>query len=369
MKRSHYPACAAAALVITAAATSAATANMIRSPGLESSLAWYTAGNAQISPWSESDGNCVHGTSGVIWQHIAAWQLPYSYSPIYSWNTSKRPFGSGGAGGTRYTQFYYGLKTPASLLDLQHSHKPNGIEGVDYTIVGGASTMSTGNGFWWNSSYYKGEIGSKYVPLTRSNYPFGLIMECHWSGEIGLDDFFLGPLSATGIMPAAAIPGTPTGTPNQHKASIQLDYSGFGVNTPIWIDPEIAYGYEYEISTDSGFGYALNDFKAIELPRIGDNLFDVEVWRNNQWESVAADYNADNGALPLGAGVKKFRVLGINDPGVAIDPAGHDFPLGVMFTSGGWKMELLMTGLAVPEPTSLMVLSLGAVAALRRRRA
>lgn len=52
---------------------------------------------------------------------------------------------------------------------------------------------------------------------------------------------------------------------------------------------------------------------------------------------------------------------------MGIDPDGHGFPIGVMFTNGGWSHTITMTAI-VPEPTTLWLLALAALALRRLRR-
>ena len=99
-----------------------------------------------------------------------------------------------------------------------------------------------------------------------------------------MDDFHMG-MANNGSAPRGALRGTSTGVPNQATVTYDLSYSGLGVNSPLWIDPD-----------------------------------------------------------------------------------GHEFPIGVLFTNGGYEMDILMTAM-VPEPTTLCLLAVGGLAMLHRCRA
>jgi len=147
-----------------------------------------------------------------------------------------------------------------------------------------------------------------------------------------------------------------------------LPYSGVGINYPIGIDPEWAVGYEYEMTTNTTW----NSFKATELVPVGDGLFDIDIWdtaTGNRLE-VATDVPAGEVSFSIiapGRLVQEFRVRGI-EPEAELDPDGHGFPIGLMFTSGGWTHTIVTTAI-LPEPAALMLFCLGgALTSCRRRR-
>lgn len=151
------------------------------------------------------------------------------------------------------------------------------------------------------------------------------------------------------------VPATST-TPYQFTFNI----TGVSNSQTTFIDPEIAVGYDYSI------GAGDPNFAAVELPALGDGLYDLYLWDGEGWafsQEVAA------GALvSLGReGVSRFRVLGI-EASASLDPAdGTAFVTGLRFVSGGSFTGTMTPIVArIPEPDTLL-LSLGAAALFFRR--
>lgn len=348
-------------------ATSSASANLVSNPGFGAgSSYWGTNSRIVVGPWSSSVGDCAYvpnmsSGSGQIWQYIPSWKLPSTSVSLDYWDARQKTYGQN----TTATINIYGLKTGVAASG---GAAPGGTEGVDYQLVAGAGALPMGNGFWWSSQGYKWTFGN----VTRSNCPHGLLLSVSWgggSGAAGFDTFVLQASSASnkGHMAGDPIVGTPTGIENQSAATITLPYSGVGISSPIWIDPEWAVGYEYEITTNEIW----NSFKAIELIPVGDDLFDIDIWDDavSGWLGVAMDVAPGQisfATIAPGRSVKKFRVRGI-EPEAQLDPEGHGFPIGLMFTNGGWQHTITTTAI-VPEPATLSLLGM-ALLFLRRRTA
>lgn len=139
-----------------------------------------------------------------------------------------------------------------------------------------------------------------------------------------------------------------------------------GVNAPLWFDPAIAIGYDYQV--DSG-----PNISGIELPGgFGDDMFDVYYFDEGLNDFVFAATVGDLEPLDLttydSEGFSRIRVLGIEEEAM-LDPEDTlAFPTGLTFLSEG-QVELTMTALTlVPEPSTLVLLGIAAVAGLRRRR-
>jgi hypothetical protein len=258
----------------------------------------------------------------------------------------------------------YGLKTAAAMSG---GPTPGGSEGADYEVVAGAGGLPMGNGFWWSSEGYKWTISN----ATRSRFPAGLLLSVSWGGAgsygAGFDNFVLQAASAgqKGYMAGDPIVGTATGVANQSEVSLTLPYSGVGISSPIWIDPEWAVGFEYEITTNEIW----NSFKGIELVPVGDDLFDIDVWDAavSDWLEVASDVAPGQisfATIAPGRSVKKFRVRGI-EPQAQVDPEGHGFPIGLIFSNGGWQHTITTTAV-VPEPATIVLFA--ACGLLCRRR-
>lgn len=346
-----------------ACAVGAAHANLISNPGFGAAGAgWSTNALTQIGVWSGSDGNCAYNPRmsdgiGQVWQYVPSWKLPAVSTTMYYWDARKSWYGQY----NRANINIYGLKTPTAVTG---GAAPGGTWGVDYDLIAGGPHLAMGNGFWWSSEYYKWD----FTNVTRSRFPHGLLLRVEWGGGgaygAGFDDFVLVTASA-GTAAGNPVVGASTGTPGQSVVSTTLPYSGLGITTPWWIDPEWAAGYEYELTENAG----RTAFKSIELVPVGDGLYDIDVWRDDAWFELATDVSAGEwlfSTLGETRPVYKFRVRGIEES-AQIPLDGHGFPLGVTFTNGGWDVSVTMTGF-VPTPGSSAIIVLAGVIATRRRR-
>ncbi|MDM8007961.1 MAG: PEP-CTERM sorting domain-containing protein [Phycisphaerae bacterium] len=367
MLRTRY-----ALVILVLVMAPAAHANLIANPNFGAGgSSWSTNALTEIGSWAESDGNCAYVSrmsdgAGQVWQYIPSWKLPTTNVSLYYWHACKKWFGQDNTS----TVMIYGLRTAAAVSG---GYTPGGTNEVDYEILAGAGGLVMGNGFWWSSEVYKWTIGpTMYGYPTRQRYPYGLLVYAGWGGGgsngAGMDNFVLQAAAANkGALAGDPLIGTPTGQPYQSAVTYELAYTGVGINSPLWIDPEWAIGYEYEITTNEYW----NSFKTIELVPIGNSLYDIDVWdtATSDWLEVATDLGPGQvsfSTIAPGRSVKKFRVRGI-DPGAEIDPDGYGFPIGVMFTGGGWSHTITMTAI-VPEPTTLWLLALAALALRRLRR-
>ncbi|MCB1851591.1 MAG: PEP-CTERM sorting domain-containing protein [Gammaproteobacteria bacterium] len=125
----------------------------------------------------------------------------------------------------------------------------------------------------------------------------------------------------------------------------------------IWIDPLVAIGYDYIVNSGPLFA-------SVELPNIGDNLFDLWLWNGTDWifETVLS---AGTEYLFGGIGIDRFRILGIEST-VGLDPADPTaFNTGLTFVGPGIvnmdmnPITLSVPGAVVPEPATLAFLCLG----------
>ena len=130
--------------------------------------------------------------------------------------------------------------------------------------------------------------------------------------------------------------------------------------TPLFIDPPVAVGYEYEVQSGPSFASVL-------LPDVGDGRYRLELWSGSAWIDAGVDLEAgvsfDFLATVAPDGLRKFRIVGIETT-VALDPNDPNaFVTGLTFTSGG-ELRLTQTSLtvdvpAVPEPATGVLLLAG----------
>lgn len=137
------------------------------------------------------------------------------------------------------------------------------------------------------------------------------------------------------------------------------------LGTPVFIDPEVAVGYEYRVQSGPNILQAL--FPTIAGDLDGYQIFGLDglllgTATPGQWFDFGP------------GGVSGFRLAGI-DIGAGLDPADTQaFVTGLLFASDGtvaMTQKPIVTevgGTDVPEPASLMLLAVGALAVAAGRR-
>jgi len=134
-------------------------------------------------------------------------------------------------------------------------------------------------------------------------------------------------------------------------------------NIPIFIDPDLAVGYDYAIAPGDPL------FASVRLPiGIGDNLYSLEV--EGQTFDLAAGVLFDFLAHGFAGGVSAFRVNGI-EVSAGLDPGNPlAFPTELTFASAGnFNGTMAPIVVTVPEPSTLLLMSaLLVMGAARRRR-
>lgn len=123
-------------------------------------------------------------------------------------------------------------------------------------------------------------------------------------------------------------------------------------NTQAFIDPAVAVGYDYILSSGPNFASVL-------LPIVGDNLYDLWLWDGTNWAFDQALTGGTEFFFAAG-GVDRFRILGI-EPEANLDPNDPTaFVTGLTFAGGG-NVSLSMNPIVVnvPEPGILFLFGLG----------
>ena len=265
---------------------------------------------------------------------VGDFDIEFRYDRL-EWTTGDASGGANGQGGT-----------PAQAgFDAANGDVSNGGPGDDEIQpmrIGGTDTENPGDFF-----VLPGSFSSEVVELANQTNVDG--------GENGLWVF--------------AIRGgtTPGATPENPVLPVIVDGSyifeiGVELNETVFIDPEVAIGYDYEITDPNSPLFA-----SVTLPTgFDDNEF--ALWL---WDDTLNDY-AFSEVLIGGvehffdtAGINKFRILGIDISGM-LDPADVTaFVTGVSFNGSG-VASLSQTPITefvdVPEPGSLALLTFGLAA-------
>ena len=138
------------------------------------------------------------------------------------------------------------------------------------------------------------------------------------------------------------------------------------VGKKIALDPIAAIGYDYQI----GAGDPL--FASVELPDIGDGLFDLYLFSGTDWIFDRV-LSASEEFFFAGSGVDRFRILGIEED-AGLDPLHTTaFITNVTFAGDG-RFNGTMTPIPstisspVPETTTLAIFSLGLIGIFISRR-
>jgi hypothetical protein len=121
------------------------------------------------------------------------------------------------------------------------------------------------------------------------------------------------------------------------------------------LDPIVAVGYDYQI----GAGDPL--FASVELPDIGDGLFDLFLFIGGQW-MFEKELATGEEFFFAGAGVDRFRILGIESDAGLSPSDTTAFITNVTFADDG-RFTGTMTAItaSVPEPVTLTMVALGLI--------
>lgn len=188
---------------------------------------------------------------------------------------------------------------------------------------------------------------------------------------VALSDFRFGGLFLTdpGIFVSEGLgaPGNPAGlTPDNPLLPSSINGRSFvfeicewteGIRPPLYFDPEVAIGYDYEVDS--------TEFVSILLPDLGDGEYELHLWDGAEY--VFETTITAGTIFPLDAyEISRFRVLGIEES-VGLDPTDPTaFVTGLNFKDN-IDTTMTMTPIVVPEPNAAILIAVALGACLRRR--
>jgi len=148
-------------------------------------------------------------------------------------------------------------------------------------------------------------------------------------------------------------------------SGLDIGDSGVGIDSPLWIDPAVALGYDFEV-----IGGKVSSLVMPSCFGYGDT-FSVFYYDPDLDEWFVLNLDAEGGEqVYFPFAVNLFYIGGLED--LELDPLDTTaFPVGLIFDGAATGVTVNMTPYVAPEPTSLAMLALaglGAVAARRRGR-
>jgi hypothetical protein len=162
---------------------------------------------------------------------------------------------------------------------------------------------------------------------------------------------------------APLMPGTPPATPGEPFIfdCIIVGDTGPGADCPLWFDPLLVTMYEIHVTGGLAAAVVLPSASAL----YDEDGFNVWHFDGTQWV-LDAEGSYWGTRIDFPEGVTAFRIGDIEvDP--PLDPQDPQaFPVGIIFDGPGTNIGVTMT--PMPEPATLALLALGAVALLRRNR-
>ena len=136
-------------------------------------------------------------------------------------------------------------------------------------------------------------------------------------------------------------------------------------STPIFIDPEIAVGYDYIVNEGPNVA-------SVILPDLGDGEFSIYGWNGSEFGDFLGEADAGIEFFFGAGGVDQFQVLGI-ETAAMLDPTDPTaFVTGLTFVDSGSvsisQIPITENVADVPEPASLPMLGIALVGMFFLRR-
>lgn len=132
----------------------------------------------------------------------------------------------------------------------------------------------------------------------------------------------------------------------------------------IFIDPEIAIGYDYHIGANDPF------IRSVLLPTdVGDGIYDVYLWNGSDWVLFAVGVSGGTDFDFGPNGVDRFRVQGI-ETSAGLNPTDPTaFITGLTFVADGqFTGTMIPLIVAIPEPGTILLLAIGIASILLCRQ-
>ncbi|SFU39426.1 nidogen-like domain-containing protein [Nitrosospira multiformis] len=157
--------------------------------------------------------------------------------------------------------------------------------------------------------------------------------------------------------------------PDVDEDGWHFQYTTTRVEEVVWSDPRVVYGYDFETENDI-------NFRSFILPVLGDNLYQLWLGDPSNPTYIAdiiggSEYFFSD--LGFDSGIDFFRILGV-DLDLSVDPNDVTaFVTGLTFVEPGlvqWVQRPLSTdtNVAVNEPPTMLLLLIGVLAAMSRKR-
>jgi len=166
-------------------------------------------------------------------------------------------------------------------------------------------------------------------------------------------------MTVTGCTPtsnrygSSSLPVLPEPSNKSYSYNLSVGGLGLGLGSPIYVDPAIAIGYDFEIQSGPLF-------RSVVLPDVGDGEFDLYLFN-----SILSDYVFDatvhaGETFDFGTdGVSAFRVLGIEESAGLNGDNPNAFVTGLTFTADG-DVSFTQTAITNPAPEPPTLLMFGA---------